>query len=289
MGITSLMRSVGAKVGVEISRYSDPFNAVLYQKLIDQETLNRKPFVNVGSGSFWHPYWTNIDFVSDHYRSVQRDVIHFDLMDSRPLPFNDGSLKIVYTSHTIEHVKDDAVQRLFNEAFRTLEPGGVFRITTGPDAETDYRALMMNDLDWFYWDYWYASPEQYSNTYHRPPGGEPLAERWLSHVASALAPNNKTPSDRKYHADEIMAILKDKGRDDALEFFTSQCDFIPEFPGNHVSWWTHDKIFKFLERAGFITIYRSGHNQSRSALMRHSNLFDSTHPQMSIYVEAVRE
>jgi hypothetical protein len=36
-------------------------------------------------------------------------------------------------------------------------------------------------------------------------------------------------------------------------------------------------------------MYRSGYNQSVSPLLRNSTLFDSTHPQMSIYVEAIKE
>lgn len=286
--IIGTARMAARRFGIEVSRYREPFNLPLYERLIDRDALSRKPFVNIGSGSFWHPYWRNIDFVSDHYRSVQRDVTHFDLMDTKPLPFSDGSLKIVYTSHTIEHVKEEAVQRLFNEAFRVLEPGGVFRITTGPDAETDYRALMNGDKEWFYWDDWYSTPDLYGSTYHAPPASMPLAERWLEHVATALAPNNKTPSAKKYHAAEILSVLQEKTRDEALDFFTSQCQFLPDHPGNHVSWWTHDKIMGLLKTSGFKTIYRSGHNQSASPLMRHSELFDSTHPQMSIYVEAVK-
>lgn len=147
---------------------------------------------------------------------------------------------------------------------------------------------MNGDADWFYWDEWYSTPELYSKVYHAPPASVPLAERWLEHVASALAPNNKTPSPRKYREAEILSILAEKTRDEALDFFTAQCPYLPDHPGNHVQWWTHEKIIEFLRRAGFTNIYRSGHNQSASPLMRHSELFDSTHPQMSIYVEATK-
>ena len=73
-------------------------------------------------------------------------------MSSSDLPIIDGSAKIIYTSHTIEHITDAAVKKLFSEAYTKLCVGGVFRITTGPDAETDYRALLKNDEDWFYWN-----------------------------------------------------------------------------------------------------------------------------------------
>lgn len=285
--IKSAFRDAIRRTGFDVVRAPDNFQRAVYAAL-DPETLSRKPFINIGSGSFWHPHWQNVDYVSDWYKGVQRDVIHFDIMGSQPLPFADGSLKIAYTSHTIEHVKEDAVARLFRDVFRVLEPGGIFRVTTGPDAETDFRALMAGDESWFYWDHYYATPGSFEHLFNAPATSVPLAERWLHHVASELAPNSKTPSPVKYAAPEIMKIIEDRGFEGALNFFTGHCRFRPEWPGNHVSWWTHDRVTEYLRRAGFEKVYRSGRGQSVSPLMRGSELFDSTHPQMSVYVEAIK-
>jgi SAM-dependent methyltransferase len=281
------IRAAIHRLGFDVVRRPDPFLAAIYEAL-GPETLSRKPFINIGAGSFWHPYWTNVDYASDWYGSVQRDVIHYDIMGSEPLPFANDSLKIAYTSHTIEHVKEDAVARLFREVHRTLEPGGIFRVTTGPDAETDFRALMRGDESWFYWDHYYVAKGNYEHLFHAPATSVPLAERWLNHVASELAPNNKTAAPIKYAAPEILRIIEEKGFEGSLDFFTSQCQFRADRPGNHVSWWTHGKVIDFLRQAGFETVYRSGYRQSASPLMRGSDLFDSTHPQMSIYVEAIK-
>lgn len=283
--IIGTARIAARRLGLEVSRYREPFNLELYDAR-DAATLARKPFINIGSGSFWHPHWTNVDYVTDWYRGVQRDVVHHDIMGGEPLPFDDRVLKIAYTSHTIEHVKEDAVARLFREVYRTLEPGGIFRVTTGPDAETDFRALMNDDENWFYWDRYYAGEGSHDHLFHAPATSVPLAERWLHHVASELAPNDRTDSPRKYSADEIMSIIAEKGFEGSLDFFTNQCTFRPDRPGNHVSWWAHEKVERYLRNAGFETVYRSGYRQSVSPLMRNSDLFDSTHPQMSVYVEA---
>jgi hypothetical protein len=144
---------------------------------------------------------------------------------------------------------------------------------------------MRNDENWFYWDHYYET--DYQHLFKGPATSVPLAERWLHHVASELAPNDKTESARKYHADEIMSLIAEKGFEGSLDFFTGQCKFRPDRPGNHISWWTHNKVARYLREAGFSTVYRSGRNQSASPLMRNSDLFDSTHPQMSIYVEAI--
>jgi len=205
-----------------------------------------------------------------------------------PLPIKDGSAEAIYTSHTVEHVSEEAVLNLFKEAYRSLKKGGVFRVTTGPDAQADYAALMRGDDAWFYWDAAYVKPGSYGKNFHNPATSVPLEERWLHHVCSQLAPNDISPSDKKYNAEEIKNILKSHTMEDALDFFSSQCSFNPERPGNHITWWTHKKIIDFLKKSGFTNASLSGHGQSSSAVMRDIDLFDSTHPAMSLYVEAIK-
>ncbi|GFE82040.1 hypothetical protein GCM10011487_40400 [Steroidobacter agaridevorans] len=279
----TILRKVASAAGVEISRKRDDFLLHLY----DQEDAIRKPYFNIGSGSFWHPRWTNVDFVSDHYSGVQRDVVHHDLMSLAPLPIQTSAAKVIYTSHTIEHIKEAAVAKLFEEAYRCLIPGGILRVTTGPDADTDYAAMMRGDANWFYWDTWYHSPGTYERQYKGPADMVPLEERWLDHVASALAPNNLAPS-RKFAAAEIREVINSMSKEEALDYFTGLCSFDPSRPHNHISWWNAAKIERFMRDAGFQTVYRSGYGQSASPVMRNSRLFDSTHTQMSVYVEAVR-
>lgn len=276
------------KLGIQISRCKDSFNIALYEKLYSKSVLSKRPFYNIGSGTFYHPYWTNIDYVSDWYAPCQKNVINHNLMSGEPLPIETKSAKILYTSHTIEHISDRAVQVLFREAHRVLEDSGIFRITTGPDAETDYRALANNDKDWFYWDEMYEKKGTYEHIFTVPPTSVSLAERWLHHAVSQLSIIDISPSAIKLKEKDILDAIKKYGFPDVLDYFCSLVKFNPDRPGNHISWWTHDKIFEFLSEAGFTKIYRSGFNQSVSPLMRHSSLFDSTHPQMSIYVEAVK-
>ena len=275
-------------LGVDIVRKKNDFNISTYKALYSDDVLQRRPFYNIGAGSFFHPLWTNIDYVSDWYGGVQKNIIHHDLMSKGPLPIETGQAKVIYTSHTIEHVKEDAVQALFNEAFRCLEVGGVFRITTGPDAETDFRALINNDEDWFYWNRFLDVKGNYESVCHKPATSVPLSERWLHHVATQLAPNDISPSKNKFTDKEIWDAIEKFGFPSVLDYFCGLCEFQSDRPGNHISWWTHGKITDSLKQAGFKTIYHSGYGQSSSALMRNSKLFDSTYPQMSIYVEAVR-
>jgi hypothetical protein len=284
--ILKYVRKIANKAGVDIVGYEDPYRLHLYENLFDAATLARKPFYNIGAGAFQHPYWTSVDYDSDWY-GKNRNIVHYDLLASEPLPIKDGAAKIVYTSHTIEHVTNEAVAHFFKDTFRALEPGGIFRITTGPDAETDYRAMVNGDDDWFYWDQLYDRSGDWKRILRAPATSAPLEERWLHHVATQLAPNS--PDDGpKVTAAEIRQTLEEKGLEGTLNHFSSMVKFDPNRVGNHISWWTHGKIEQYLREAGFTNIYRSGHRQSVSPLMRRSNLFDSTHPQMSIYMEAIR-
>ncbi len=286
--LKSGVRRLAGMVGFEIKRKPDDERLDIYRAIYPDAELSKKPFINVGAGSFQHPYWTNVDYATDWYSGVQNNIVHYDIMTKEPMPFENAFAYIVYTSHTIEHVKSDAVQSLFKDVYRILKPGGIVRITTGPDAETDYRALLANDADWFYWDEAYATVGSYEKHFRAPATSVPLAERWLHHVASQLAMNSLSPSPRKYDAEKIMAVISSKTMTEALDYFTEQCTFQPDWPGNHVSWWTHEKVMQYLRNAGFGNVYRSGHAQSASPLMRRSGLFDTTHPQMSLYVEAVK-
>lgn len=249
--------------------------------------MDSKPFYNVGSGTFYHPYWTNLDFVSDWYKDVQKNVVHVDLTQKGPLPIRPGA-EVVYTSHTIEHIKDDAVQNLFNETYRVLKRGGYFRITTRPDADNEWRAMIEGDGPWFYWDHWYERPGTYEHLFNHPATSVPLEERWLHHVASQLAPNDKSPSAVKLNTYSLRKLFNEKSREELLDYLTGMCSFQPDRPGNRVSWWNFSKIENFLTIAGFKTIYRSGYGQSRCAILRNTTWFDNTHPQMSVYVEAIK-
>jgi hypothetical protein len=58
------------------------------------------------------------------------------------------------------------------------------------------------------------------------------------------------------------------------------------FAGQHCNWWTAEKLIGMLHDVEFETGYLSAHGQSASPAVRNINLFDNTHPPLSLYVEA---
>lgn len=284
---SKIVKSFLAKAGFQIQRTGDPLRLKIYNDIYSQADLDSRNFLNVGGNNFDHPYWRNLDIPSQNYSGTQSKIINYDLNSLKPLPVPDNSICIVYTSHTIEHVPEKSVANLFKESHRALKPGGIFRVTTGPDADLDYRALEANDKHWFYWDDWHSKNFDNRKQF-LAPNSVPLAERWLAHVATQLAPNEKRES-VKYGEKEILTILEQKGLYQSLDFFTSQCQWDAAWTGSHVSWWNSEKIIQFMRDAGFKVIYKSGYHQSISPVMRNTPLFDSTHPSMSVYVEAIKE
>jgi len=93
----------------------------------------RNLMVNIGCGSFGMPGWVNIDVY--HLPGVN---CVFDCRKN--LPFDDGSVKGIFTEHFFEHIDYcEEVPFFLSECYRTLQPGGVLRIVV-PDAEKYLRA-----------------------------------------------------------------------------------------------------------------------------------------------------
>ena len=92
--------------------------------------------------------------------------------DIRKLPYSDGSVDAVYSSHTLEHVYIDEARQVLREVSRVLKPGGLVRLAL-PDAEQLARAFIarVDDLDadagWDFNDALLAHPRSPPSGLHR--------------------------------------------------------------------------------------------------------------------------
>ena len=87
----------------------------------------RPRLLNVGCGRRFHPAWTNIDLESWDPQVTQHDI-------TKGLPFEDDHFDAVYHSHVLEHLEPRDGERLLDECYRVLRPGGVLRIVV-PNLE----------------------------------------------------------------------------------------------------------------------------------------------------------
>lgn len=258
-----------------------------YEEAFGSVSNARQRCFNIGSGTWQHDGWTNIDLPaqSEAFARIQAPCLHHNLVESDDLPITPESAELLYTSHVIEHLPDLHANRLFQSAYKVLQRGGVLRVVTGPDADTDFAALQRRDANW-----WYFYEEEDFADAIRELGPLSLEDRWLLHMATPRSLYSKTPCIRKFTTTEIKALVREHASDPAgaRDRMTQGLEFNSRHPGDHLSWWNTEKLVRQLRVAGFEAVERSAYGQSRSEFMRDLRWFDATYPQISLYVEAIK-
>jgi len=279
--------------GLEIKKKRDPYELQLYHELFPKDSITNKRFYNIGAGTFNHPYWTNVDVYSEWYSDMLKNqkFLNYNLFSLEKLPIPDNSAEIVYSSHTIEHINDEAAQNLFNEAYRVLKIGGIFRFST-PNINLEYRAYKENDRHYFYWIDKYSNPIQYNRIKIKIPMSQAsTAQIFLHHFAAYVSELFIDDSIPKISDKELEEIFQKNNFKDALNYIIDKCSLekLPKLHyGNHMNWWNEKKAFDMLSKGGFKKIYRSGYGQSFSPILRNTSLFDNTHLKISLYMEAIK-
>ena len=105
--------------------------------------------LNVGAGRFRHSHWINVDLkVSSVSVDWRNSDINHDLMSHAVLPFHDETVDAIYSSHTMEHRPQDAVDFFFADAKRMLKPGAVMRISV-PNTDLAIDSFFRGDKRFF--------------------------------------------------------------------------------------------------------------------------------------------
>ncbi len=246
------------------------------------KSLNNKSFLNVGAGTFNHKFWTNVDYGSEQYAKVQKKFVELNLMEKPKFPFENESIELIYSSHTIEHVNDAAVENLIGEAFRILKVGGILRITC-PDAN-----LLLNSVKNNVNKYWNWRNEWFEKNFEIKPNQieiEDFLVREISTARCRFFENEIEPLYPKIIREKINQL-----DDEAfLQWMVEKNTFDSENPQFHINYWTFEKLKKLCNEVGFTTVYHSGFGQSLSPPLTNTKIFDNTHPKMSLYLEAIKE
>ncbi|SEO15957.1 methyltransferase domain-containing protein [Paenibacillus sp. OV219] len=275
---------------IEINTYKDTNNDLgMYKKLFGEEATENRRFYNIGAGQFRHSAWQNVDYASDWYAMNQVD-IQWNLLENTPLPVESNSASVVYTSHTVEHIPNISAQNMFNEAYRILKEGGTFRVTT-PNIDLAYNAFKKNDRYFYKLIDTYSTKEQMERVNIIKPMNEAsIHQVFLFHFAGQTSSLHADPNTVKISDEELEHTFKTLPYDQALDYCVSKCslEIQNKYPGNHINWWNQTKLFQSLKEAGFKNVYLSAYSQSASPVLRNTDLFDNTHPENSIYVEAIK-
>ncbi|MBL7929309.1 MAG: methyltransferase domain-containing protein [Bacteroidia bacterium] len=292
--IKGIISKILNKLDLKVNAASKKSDINLYLKIHGRKAIDEKRFYNVGQASFFHPAWTIIDFFKKQDGTVVLPgdfAIHHDLMSLQPLPVESSSAELIYTSHTLEHVTNQAVSFFLKEAYRMLKPGGIIRITT-PDIKLTYRAWRDGDTDFFFW-----VPNSYPDgNWHEFNLKIPLREATLTQVfledfASTASEITDIGAEQRISDEEMYRIFSSMKMEDALDYCINRCpvELQQRFPYHHMNWFTEEKMGSMLNNAGFQEVYSSRWGQSRSAVMRNTDYFDTNTPRLSMYMEAVKQ
>ncbi len=247
----------------------------LYKKLYGKDSTKNKRFYNLGAGDFEHEAWTNIDYYSKHYKN-NKIGINWDATKRKPLPIKNNSAEVFYSSHLIEHIRDEDVKFMLKECYRSLKPGGVIRITC-PNIMLAVNAYVKKDK------YYFLLGQKYTKGFD----DYSLEQRFMSHLASQLSRMNYRGCN-SLSDNVIKNIFVNNSVEESLRliFDKTSFDIQRKFPQDHINFWTVSKLYTFLFDAGFGDISISSYAQSKSVVMRDTTYFDNTHPEDSLYLEA---
>ncbi len=240
--------------------------------------VGEKVCLNVGSGDWSCKGWINLDYPSEWYKKAQRKhkIIQYDIRNDS-IPFENGKVDLIYCSHVIEHIEDEYVKKLFNEVFRVLKKGGVARFCC-PDAEFLYQVSTIKS------DYWEWRKEWFATDYYIAKTKPRSVDFLVREIATPKLLGYKgSINDEDYSTQFSSMDMKD-----FLEYITNGLVFREKYVGDHINYWTFDKIKKMLEDSGFNCVIRSKWSGSIANEMKNMDKFDVVYPNMSLYVEAVK-
>ena len=143
---------------LKILSYDYVYNYAIHRKARKRIMGSYSPdkfYLNIGGGlNESKENWRILEYCGDpilrigyryHHELIDYNI---DLMAKKKWDINDNSVDLIYTSHCLEHLTQDATNVVFAETKRVLKDNGVFRISV-PDADLAYNALKNNDVSFF--------------------------------------------------------------------------------------------------------------------------------------------
>lgn len=236
--------------------------------------------INVGSGDWSCDGWTNLDYPTKWYAGSQshHKFIPYDIR-SQNLPFKNESVDLIYSSHVIEHIENEHIENFFKECYRVLKHGGGGRLCC-PDAEFLYNATKAHREYWTWRDSWFSNPHYCKDNTNLKEVDKLVAEiatpKFQAYKGAIKSSFDYTNNFNTYDMNSFFNQL------------TNDLTFRLNWPGDHINWWTYEKMKKMLQKAGFKVVFRSKFGGSIFQEMKDICKFDTTQPQMSLYVEFIK-
>ena len=244
-----------------------------YAARFGERAVRDRSFVNIGAGRGWtHPAWRAVAL--DTARPSSDDYLVINLRGAPRLPMADDSVKLVYSSHCLEHLDDASGAAVLAEAFRVLEPGGLIRLVL-PDAALALKAWRNGDRE-----FWEALDAEF----HHGASPTQCFLSFFAHPCSMLCPTTPHHYLADHEVEDLFARLPaDQAMDACVARYPADL-WLPAGP--HLTWYDAPKLRRALADAGFVAITDSAFGQSEEPVLRDLLHFDFTSPELSCHVEA---
>ncbi|MCH1429404.1 MAG: methyltransferase domain-containing protein [Chlamydiales bacterium] len=274
------------------------------------QTLNAQTEgINLGSGGSWSsPKWVGIDQINGKL-----------LDENSILPFDNESIKYVFSSHFFEHTPYSTLIRLLKESYRVLKKDGVIRIIV-PHFALLLRKYLENDETFFkevigfkgrqewsefkventlenillHWFCNYDSPryeivtsEKEMDLDHKDKNGKAKPkvpwppERYIKGFYRGPPQNIQ----KQLVNEKARTLSVEEFGDWAVSLVSIEAK---EPPCGHVNTLTFDRLADYLEEIGFSKVYLSSHQKSCLPIFNNDNFDKNRRSTHSLYVEAIK-
>jgi predicted SAM-dependent methyltransferase len=248
-----------------------------FEKLVNKfKNINRE-YINIGAGPvFFHERFFTFDINIINNKSQGR--INFDFSKGIPFPFEDNSIKGVYTSHCLEHLSERQVSNILKESYRILKPGGVIRITL-PDMDKMFDAYEARDAS-----YLTCFKEKM-----RVRDGVWAYDSWLRLVTRSFAGHVVD-----LFSDKELYGLYHELKEDRKEFVgrvLDEAENSPKYrnvPNAHKSYWSPEIMLALLNELRFKDVNEVEQRWTIDPVFSNGAVFNNTQAQASFFVEATK-
>lgn len=239
------------------------------KKRVIENYKDSPKYLNVGGGQFVRKHWRVLDYTTPDWYNYSSIFVDFNinLEKSENWPIEKESYDLIYTSHTLEHLSQNAVIHTLKEAHRILKRKGGLRITI-PDIDLILSHYKKKDREWF--EMKYPAFKKYDLEYFLL---KVFATHLIDRISSEQVRKDFEIMNEVSFLDKYIGLIENQWQ--------------KEKPGLHRNWFNFEKLEKLLKEAGFSNIVRNCPNQSIFTELCYKD-FDNTHPGISIFVDAIK-
>jgi SAM-dependent methyltransferase len=243
-----------------------PGQSVATKDVFRDDTLTRN-HAPITIADFLASSWKDPKFGNDLQHGI--DFFGIDLCaQNLILPEASESVSLIYCSHTLEHLEYKSAIQFMKECLRILKVGGVMRFAL-PNTSNDFRLL--------------------KSVYFQPQVTNELKMDFLTDVINNILPDAFVNLTKK----EVEVLIRDTNfSPDA--FYQAAIDlgvnvnFSESSPERHISFWSYENLLSVALDIGFKFGYPCYQGSSIAKPFTNTNVFDTTEPHISFYVEIIK-